>query len=311
MGRLIWKFFYTILLAQCVATAALRGTFWPIVIALVASLLFVATLAWHTAQPIRVPRATFVADAQDFDGMSPNLRARVEHQKRLLHDVSHELLAPLARLQAALGLAQQQPEKHVEWMRCIEREGVRMKKLVGELLTFSRLDAAANFPLTQDVAVFDLIETIIADIISVDACSTRKVRISGCPGTTVRGSPELLCRAIDNVVGNAIKYGPACGTVEIDLRSVGSSVVMRVQDEGPGVAAEHLSEIFQPFFRSGSGARRIDSHGLGLSIAQRVVEAHGGSIKADNRESGGLCVTLTLPASAQRERLQRLPAANH
>ena len=132
MGRLIWKFFYAILLAQCMATAALGGTFWPIVIALLASLLFAATLAWHTAQPIRAPRAVCVADAGEFGRMSLQLRTRVEHQERLLHDVCHELLAPLARLQAALGLAQQQPEKHVEWMRCIEREGVRMEKLVGD-----------------------------------------------------------------------------------------------------------------------------------------------------------------------------------
>ncbi len=307
MGRLIWKFLYVILLAQCLATAGLGGTFWPIIIALLACLLLAAALAWNAAL---LSRATVVADAREFDQSSLQLRALVEHQQQLLHDVSHELLAPLARLQAALGLAHRQPDKQVEWTRCIEREAARMEKLVGELLTLSRLDTAVDLPVAQDVVVLDLIEGIIADIGFEEARKARKVSVSGCRSATVHGSPELLCRAIGNVVRNAIKYGPAGGTVAINLRAVARSVEVRVQDDGPGVAEEHLSAIFQPFFRTGSVTARIDGHGLGLSIAQRVVEAHGGSIMANNRETGGLCVTLNLPCRRQLDRLESPATAN-
>lgn len=285
MGQLFWKYFSAILLAQCLATAVLGGAFCPIVFGLVASLLLAPMLArCESGTRGRAP-----------DPMSLQLRAMIENQQQLLSDVAHELNAPLARLRAALGLAQQQPEKQARWMRCIEREGVRMEKLVDELLTFSRLNGATDSPLAEDVAVLDLIEGIVADAMLNDTSSRRRVCISGCPRATVRGSPELLSRAIDNVVRNAIKYGPALGKVEIELHAVDSSVVIRVLDDGPGVAAEHLSAIFQPFFRSRANPSSIDGHGLGLSIAMRAVAAHGGSIKADNRVSGGLCVTLTLP----------------
>ena len=152
-------------------------TFIPIIAATVASLLFAFLLAWYLSRPIRDLRAAFEAASggdlaprfqavakrgdeltdlgRDFDRMTGRLRSLMDSQTRLLHDVSHELRSPLARLQAAIGLAHQQPDKLAASMDRIERESVRMDKLVGELLTLSRLEAGAVNPLNEDFSIAD------------------------------------------------------------------------------------------------------------------------------------------------------------
>lgn len=284
---------------------------------ILASLLFAALLAWYIARPIRALRAAFESAAsgdlsprfagarqggdelavlgQDFDHMSGQLRALMDNQRRLLHDVSHELRSPLARLQAAIGLAHQRPDKLSASLERIERESVRMDKLVGELLTLSRLESPAGLPPSEDIPIGDLLDDIVADARFEAETMGRHVHISGTCGANVSGSPDLLWRGIENIVRNAIKHSPDGGTVEISAHSAGRRVFIRVLDRGPGVAPEHLATIFEPFFRSNPGANNVDGHGLGLAIAQRVTEAHGGHIGAANRDGGGLCVTIELP----------------
>ena len=286
--------------------------------ATLASLLFAVLLAWYFSRPIRALRTAFEAASagdlaprfgavkrarddelndlgRDFDRMTAQLRALMDGQRRLLHDVSHELRSPLARLQAAIGLAQQQPEKIGSSLERIEREGVRMDKLVGELLTLSRLEVAGALPPHEDIALMELIDAIVADARFEAGEHGRRIDLSGAGAVTLRGVPDLLWRAIENVVRNAVKHSPEGGAVTIDLQVASGRVAVTVMDRGPGVAPEHLAAIFQPFFRSGQLAHNVDGHGLGLAIAQRVIDAHGGAIAASNREGGGLCVVITLP----------------
>jgi len=288
------------------------------VVGTLASLMFAALLAWRFQRPIRDLRTAFEAAAagdlaprfagagkgrgdelvelgRDFDRMSAELRALMDNQRRLLHDVSHELRSPLARLQAAIGLAHQQPANMAAALERIERESVRMDKLVGELLTLSRLDAAAALPQSETIAIMDLVEEIAADARFEAEPQGRHVDVSGTAQVTVRGAPDLLWRAIENVVRNAVKHSPAGGAVEMMVEAAGAQVLLRVIDDGPGVAQADLDTIFEPFYRSNPGANNIDGHGLGLAIARRVVQAHGGTIVAANREGGGLCVTIALP----------------
>jgi two-component system OmpR family sensor kinase len=230
--------------------------------------------------------------------MSTQLRALMDNQRRLLHDVSHELRSPLARLQAAIGLAHQQPANMAASLERIERESVRMDKLVGELLTLSRLDTGAALPPREDIALMELVEEVAADARFEAEHLDRHVAVSGSAAVQVRGAPDLLWRAIENVVRNAVKHSGAGGGVEIMVEAAGGAVLLRVIDDGPGVAEADLETIFQPFYRSNPSANNIDGHGLGLAIARRVIEAHGGTISAANRDAGGLCVTITLPCSA-------------
>jgi signal transduction histidine kinase len=290
----------------------------PIVAAVLASLLFAALLAWYFARPIRALRSAFEAAAagdlaprfagsnalrgdelaelgRDFDRMSAQLRALMDGQRRLLHDVSHELRSPLARLQAAIGLAHQSPEKVAASLERIERESVRMDRLVDELLTLSRLEATPSVSKTEMIDVTEMVEQIADDARFEAGPDGAAVVVEGA-GAAVPGEPALLWRAIENVVRNAIKHG-AGHDVRIGLRSDAVSVHIDVCDRGPGIAEEDLASIFQPFFRSNPTHNNVDGHGLGLAIAQRVVHAHGGTIAAANQTGGGLRVTISLPVS--------------
>ena len=292
--------------------------FIPIGAAVLASLLFAALLAWYFARPIRALRQAFDAAAsgdlaprfaakaraggdelttlgRDFDRMTARLRALLDGQKNLLHDVSHELRSPLARLQAAIGLAHQQPDKVGASMERIERESVRMDKLVGELLTLSRLEAGAFDAPRQEFSIGEVLDEIVHDAQFEAASNGREVRFTGEADAQLSGQPELLARAIENVVRNAIKHSPPGGLVEVETARDAHFIRIRVMDTGPGVAQEELGKIFQPFFRSSSTEKNVDGHGLGLAIAQQVVQQHGGRIAAANRAGGGLCVELALP----------------
>ena len=151
---------------------------------------------------------------RDFDRMTSRLRSLLDGQKNLLHDVSHELRSPLARLQAAIGLAHQQPEKAAASMERIERESVRMDKLVGELLTLSRLEAGAFDAPKQEFSIGELLDDILQDAQFEAASNGRAVQFSSTADAQLTGQPELLARAIENVVRNAIKHSPAGGKVE-------------------------------------------------------------------------------------------------
>jgi signal transduction histidine kinase len=294
------------------------GPWVPIAAATLASLLFSVLLAWYFSRPIRALRQAFDAAAngdlaprfatasgksgtelndlgRDFDRMTARLRNLIDGQTRLLHDVSHELRSPLARLQAAIGLAHQQPEKWSASMERIERESVRMDKLVGELLTLARLEAGAIKAGQEEISMADLLEQIADDARYEAASQQRTVLQEGEADVQVMGQPDLLGRAIENVVRNAIKHSPEGGEVQLQVRALpeASQVVIRVLDRGPGVSPADLDTIFQPFFRSSNAS--TEGHGLGLAIAQHVIEAHGGSIKATNRAGGGLCVEMILP----------------
>jgi signal transduction histidine kinase len=277
-------------------------------------------LAWYFARPIRELRLAFDAAAsgdlvprfaaggrvggdelttlgRDFDRMTGRLRALLDGQKNLLHDVSHELRSPLARLQAAIGLAHQQPEKAAASMERIERESVRMDKLVGELLTLSRLEAGAFDAPRQEFSIGELLEDIMQDARFEGASNGREVGFAGNADAQLTGQPELLASAIENVVRNAIKHSPAGGKVEVETALDARFIRIRVMDNGPGVAPEDLGKIFQPFYRSSRAQKDVDGHGLGLAIARQAVQQHGGRIAAANRSGGGLCVELSLPLS--------------
>ncbi|MQA18762.1 sensor histidine kinase [Rugamonas rivuli] len=288
----------------------------PIVAAVLASLLFSVLLAWYFSRPIRALRQAFDAAAggdlaprfgagkgsselndlgRDFDRMTARLRSLIDGQTRLLHDVSHELRSPLARLQAAIGLAHQQPEKLAASLERIERESVRMDKLVGELLTLARLEAGAIKANQEEINMAELLDQIADDANYEASSQQRSVVQEGEADVLVAGQADLLGRAIENVVRNAIKHSPEAGVVQLQTLVLPDARQLRIRvlDRGPGVAPSDLATIFQPFFRSSSAS--VEGHGLGLAIAQHVIEAYGGNIKATNRADGGLCVEMVLP----------------
>lgn len=290
----------------------------PILAGSVISLIFAALLAWYFARPIRSLRNAFdevakgkldtrigssiggrndeLADlGQDFDRMASRLQGLMEAQRRLLHDISHELRSPLARLQAATDLMQQQPERAAEFISRLERDTGRIDALVGELLTLARLDSGMAGRMDEDVDMCELIEHIVADARFEAAAKQCMVNTDLAERIHVKGNHELIFRALENVVRNAVLHTPEGKLVKLTVAQLGSEWHISVADEGSGVPPSELESIFQPFFRSKTG-NNFSGYGLGLAITQRVVQAHGGSVKASNRASGGLEVKITLPA---------------
>lgn len=296
----------------------------PIVGGLLASLAVAALLAAYVSKPIRNLRHAFDAAAQgnldvrigdrlgrrrdeladlgrDYDRTATQLKQLMDGQRRLLHDVSHELRSPLARLQAAVGLARQQSGSFETSMDRIERESARMDRLVDELLTLSRVETGMRVGGEENVDLVELVSEVAQDAaFELDAGPAPAVidtDVDALGAVSIEGNPEMLHRALENVVRNAARYSPPGGRVQIAGRrdAARREVIITISDEGPGVATAELESIFEPFFR-GTQAKETRGHGLGLAIARSVVEAHGGSIGASNRASGGLAVEIRLPA---------------
>ena len=295
----------------------------PLIGGVVASFLFAALLAWYVAKPIRRLRAAFEAAGQGqldvrigesmgrrrdeladlgraFDRSALRLQNLVDGQRRLLHDVSHELRSPLARMQAAIGLARQQPEHAEASLQRIERESERMDRLIDELLTLSRAEAGIGGEQDDEVSPAELVTGIVDDAAFEAQAASRPVAfardLAALDGVVVRGNAEMLHRALDNVVRNAVRFTPPGGTIAIagTRDAPHRQLVLTVCDEGPGVPEGELEAIFAPFFRSAS-AGPPTGHGLGLAIARRLIAMHGGSIRASNRRPTGLCVEIRIP----------------
>ncbi|MGC4402914.1 ATP-binding protein [Methyloversatilis sp. MC4-4] len=293
--------------------------FLEVVALLIGALTFSAALAWYLSRPVRHLSQAFdalaggdlgvrtaarigrrrdeIADlGRGFDRMAARIEQLVDAQRRLLHDVSHELRSPLARMSAAIGLARQDPSRIEAMLERVERETARLDTLVGELLGLARLEHDAAHTLPQPVALDALLHDVAGDARFEAAARDVEVVLStDGAGPVVKGQVELLRRTFDNVLRNAVKYAPAGSVVHIALDRADGRARVSISDGGCGVADGELERIFDPFFR---GERRDGSAGagLGLSIARRAVEAHGGDIRASNAEGGGLSVDIRLPA---------------
>ena len=220
----------------------------------------------------------------------------MEGQRRLLHDVSHELRSPLARLQAAVGILRQKPEQPTDMIIRIEDETARIDRLVGELLTLSRLEAGELVGVEEEIDMHDLVAEVVRDASFEAQTQDRKVIWDEGGSVTLQGRPELLHSAIENVLRNSLKHAPESRSIWIETTSdaVRRRYILRVLDEGRGIPPDELPHLFTPFAR-GVNTVGLDGYGLGLAIARRCVEAHGGTIRADNRLAGGLCVEIVLP----------------
>jgi signal transduction histidine kinase len=233
---------------------------------------------------------------REFDHMAERIQALINSQKRLLADISHELRSPLARLSVALELARKNSNEKAEpALDRIEKEGDRLNKLVGQLLALTRLESGAEKITPETVMLEDLVQQVIDDASYEAKPQHKEVIATQLDACRINGSPELLRSAIENVIRNAVRYTPSGGAVEVSLRWKLDTAELTVSDQGPGVPEAELKHIFEPFYRVSEARERASGGaGLGLSIADRTVKLHGGSIEASNSKTG-LCVTIQLP----------------
>ena len=234
----------------------------------------------------------------DFDQMAIRLQSLVNNQKQLLSDISHELRSPLARMQLAVGLAQKKagPSLSNEMSR-IEQETERLDDLVGQSLTLSRLDAGATYPKDDFIDVGVLLQNIISHCDFEAKEQDKDVNLTIEKSWTIQANSELLHRALENIIRNAIRYTEVNTSVDVVLEQYNQShFTISISDHGPGVPKDKINNLFEPFVRL-SQARDRDSggYGLGLAIAKRAIEFHQGEIVAQNKPKGGLLIEITLP----------------
>lgn len=241
---------------------------------------------------------------RNFDRMAEQIESLVSAQRALLGDVSHELRSPLARLIVALGLARQASSKDLpEYLNRIDLEAERLDKLIGQLLTLTRIESGMESTQRETFDLTNLVQEVAADGDFEARAQDRAVKVVRADNSFMTGAPEMLRSAIENVLRNAIRYTPAGSTVSVTLEqnhAATQRAYLRIRDYGPGVPQGMLDEIFVPFHRV-PNQNGSNSHGagLGLAIAERIVRMHDGSIHACNAADGGLLVEIELPAQSQ------------
>lgn len=303
----------------------------PLVVGFFVSFLFAAMLAWYFSKPIKQLRFAFdsaasghldvrVGDAMRgrrdeladlgsaFDVMVGRISQLIQSQTHLMHQVSHELRSPLARLQIAIGLIKQQSdvanqsnEKLTVSLNRIETESIRMDHLVGELLTLSRLESGVMALQKEPLDLNELLQELVEDANFEGLAHQVSVHYAATSAIQIQAQADLLQRAIDNVIRNAVKYSPAHARVDLTttMNDVTKQVTIQVTDQGIGIHDAELEAIFKPFYRANSdSSTSVQGYGLGLAITKQIVEAHAGHITASNAAHGGLIITLVLPTIA-------------
>jgi two-component system, OmpR family, sensor kinase len=178
--------------------------------------------------------------------MAARLKASMQGQRRLLHDVSHELRSPLARLQAAAGLIRQNPDQLEAMITRIEEEIAHIDRFVGELLTLSRLEAGDLSAVEEEVDMRDLVRDVVQDANFEAQALEREVIWDDQGSAMVQGRAELLHSAIENIVRNALKHAPESRIVRVEtsVDAVKRQYTLRVLDDGRGIPEDELHDLF-------------------------------------------------------------------
>lgn len=237
----------------------------------------------------------------DFNHMAERLESLVAAQRLLLRDVSHELRSPLSRLSVALELAREDAVPELgEHLDRIEREAEKLNQLISQLLTLSSMEARESTAAFQPLSLNQLCEQLLPDAEYEAQQRPCRIVLNQQAECTMRGNRELLYRAIENVIRNAIRYTEP-GT-EVTIRLAKNSIegkqaaILEVSDRGPGIPEAELASVFQPFYRLDQArSSATGGFGVGLAITERAVRLHSGTIRAQNRTDGGTTVQMIFP----------------
>jgi signal transduction histidine kinase len=221
--------------------------------------------------------------------MRKALHARDEERETLLAGIAHEVRNPLGALDLFAGLLAEElagrPEaSHVARIR---QELVALSKVVEEFLDYAR----ARPPVREEVDLALLLAEV-ADL-AQPLAAARRVSLSEEGGGSVRADREQLRRALLNLVRNAVEAAPAASLVEVAATAGAEGAVLEVRDRGPGLGADARASLFRPFFTT-----KERGTGLGLALAKKVADAHGGALALVDRDGGGTVARLALPAGA-------------
>jgi signal transduction histidine kinase len=247
-----------------------------------------------------------------FEAMSAELDASLRHEAELEQErrlfigaIVHDLRTPLFSLRGYLdGLAQgvaDTPEKRERYLAVAREKADSLERLIADLFDFTRLEYLDQTPHCEPLDLAALLGRLVEGIRPrAEAKGVRLLVEDLSVPCTVDGDAHLLTRAIENLLDNAVRFTPGGGDVRVSYRTVGQRTTVTVADSGPGIPAADLPHLFTPLYRGESSRnRRTGGAGLGLTIAKRIVEAHGGDLTAGNAPNGGAIFRVTLPAPAE------------
>ena len=253
--------------------------------------------------PVANPRDELGLLAATFNELLSRLESSVEQQRQFMADASHELRTPVNIARTAARVALQQPTRaepeYREALAVVEQETIRLSRLVDDMFTLTRADAG-SYPVRATPMYLDELIDEVARASSVVA-ATREVSIAvecvhPAPFT---GDEDLIRRLVINVIDNAVRFSPAGGAVRVALDRAGGDYAISVTDQGPGIAAEVQSRIFERFYRVDEARSRHGASdggaGLGLALARWIAQAHGGEIRLATSSRLGSTFVITLP----------------
>jgi two-component system sensor histidine kinase CpxA len=292
-------------------TVAIAFLGWLLSIGIVSPLHRVATTVEHFGKGnlkvrVRSQRGDDIGDlARSFDSMADRIETLLTAERRLLQDVSHELRSPLARLSFAAELMKgaADPDEALDRMR---REVVRLSQLIDNLLEVTRLEGDPSSREMQRFPFASLMQEVLRDC--AFEAESRGIGITHQIAVTkdMEGNPELIRRAIENVLRNAIHYAPENSSIHAEAKQEVHGIVVTVSDAGAGVPEELLARIFDPFVRADESRDSSSGGvGLGLAIARRAVLLHHGTISAHNLHTG-FQVTIVLPNDTVKSDLNEM-----
>lgn len=276
----IWLFLIAIMILTAIIVA---GHEWHF-IHLVPIVIIVGIIAWFLGRYIaRIP---------------DNLQGIMNTHQRLLQDISHELRSPLARLHVAIELGRKKTgKKAIQEFDRMEQECIKLNEIISEILTFARLEHQRELINPEYFNLDNLINAIVADANYEYGEDKPRVTYSGITTCNMFGNPRLVHRAIENILRNSLNYSN--GQVQVTLVTKKHRALITITDNGPGVPAHQLANIFLPFYRV-DPARTEGGYGLGLAIAHEAIILHKGLVNARNVKPHGLCISITLPITSEK-----------
>ncbi len=293
-----------------------RFNIMQIIAVLFSSAVVAGLLSWHLSRPLEALRQftqSYSGDEKDNDiaahllargdeigdlarelhSMSARVQQNFSNQKDLLHYVSHELRAPLARLQTVAGLAEQRVPDSKDFIEKIHQECQNINTLIESILQYSRLEHVAL--VRKNVALEELMAGVVSTVGRSYPSAIINMRIhENLAGCSINIDEDRMFHALENILQNACKYGDQRSAIDFFAAKEGEQLMLCVENVGQSLSPEALARIFEPFYRAGN-TMHTDGHGLGLSIANRSIMQHGGEVLASNREGGGIKVRIFLP----------------
>jgi signal transduction histidine kinase len=231
-----------------------------------------------------------------FNAMATQLEDLFDARRELLAWASHDLRTPLAAIRAMIEAIEDGVATPTQYTQALAKQTQTLSTLVDDLFELARIDAGVLTLELKEVSLAGLVDSCVRGL---EAEAGRRnvrleTRINGAP--PVRCAPDKVERVLLNLLANALRHTPSDGSVAVLVEPAHDHVRVSVEDSGEGIAPDTLRRVFDRFWR-GNPARPAGSSGLGLAIARGLIEAHGGRIWAENRSTGGACVSFTLPAA--------------